>query len=215
MPWLNLDYFAEKLHRSGEKVFFVQVGAMDGVTDDPIHDLVLKYGWRGILVEPIKDHFETLKRTYAGVEGLAFENAAIAERTGPGTMYRVPTQTVREKKLPQWALQASSFHLDRSDLGSAELKPHLVQETVACLTLPDLLAKHNVKELNVLQMDTEGYDFPLLGQLDFKKFKPQIINLEIVNMTKQELGQCKRLLDVQGYLYTKIGYDLLAVSLPV
>jgi len=215
MPWLNLDYFAGKLHETGVKVFFVQIGAMDGVTDDPIHDLVLKYGWRGLLVEPIRDHFETLQKTYAGVEGLAFENAAITDKTGPGTMYRVPTQTVRDMKLHPWALQASSFHLDRSDLGNDEMKPHLVQETVACLTLPDLLAKHNVTELQVLQMDTEGYDFPILNQLDFRRFRPKIINLEIVNMTKQELGRCKRLLDDHGYHYTKVGYDLLSVSLPV
>lgn len=188
---------------------------MDGKTHDPICDLVRFHGWRGILVEPMRDHFEKLQENYAGCEGLIFENAAIAECSGAGTMYRIPTQTVQEKKLPRWSLQAGSFFPDRNALAWDDIRPHVIQETVACLSLPDLLAKHHVKELHVLQLDAEGYDYRILRQLDFRRFRPCIINLEIVNMTRSELGHCKQLLDKHQYLYAKTGYDLLAVSLPI
>ena len=215
MPPFNLKFFADKLHRMQSTVFFVQIGAMDGKTHDPIYDLVRSYGWRGILVEPMKDHFEKLKRNYAGCEGLIFENLAISEHAGTNIMYRIPTQTVHDKKLPEWGLQASSFFPDRNALGWDDIKPHVIQETVTCLRLPDLLEKHHVQDVHVLQLDAEGYDYRILRQLDFTRFKPYVINLEIVNMTRSELGHCKQFLDKHQYLYSKTGYDLLAISLPL
>lgn len=215
MPSFNLNFFAEELQKRQSDIFFIQIGAMDGKTHDPIFNLVQSFCWRGILVEPMKDHFEKLKENYAGCEGLIFENAAISESSGTGTMYRIPTQTVHDKKLPQWGLQASSFFSDRNALAFDDIKPHVIQETVTCLSLHDLLVKHDVKDIHVLQVDAEGYDYHILRQLDFKKFRPAIINLEIVNMTPSEIGNCKQLLDKHQYLYAKAGYDLLAVSLPI
>lgn len=213
MPPFSLQYFAEKLYAEQEAIFFVQIGAMDGVSNDPIHDLVKAHGWRGILVEPMRDHFERLQQTYAGCPGLIFENAAIAEYTGAGTMYRIPTETMVEHNLPRWTLEASSFFMDRTALASESIKPHVTQEPVRCIRLNDLLVHHDVKSIDVLQLDAEGSDFKILRQLNFERFRPAIINMEIVNLPNSELAKCKQLLDKHRYLYSKTGYDLLAVAL--
>jgi hypothetical protein len=42
-------------------VFFLQVGANDGLMDDPIHFLVRKYGWCGVLLEPDRSFSSALK----------------------------------------------------------------------------------------------------------------------------------------------------------
>ena len=47
--------------------FFIQVGSSDGITNDPIHDYIVKYKWKGILVEPVEYLFNRLLRTYASV----------------------------------------------------------------------------------------------------------------------------------------------------
>jgi hypothetical protein len=94
------------------------------------------------------------------------------------------------------------------------LKPHVVKENVTCLTLSDLISKHGVKRVDVLQLDAEGYDYRILRQFNFEKFRPFIINFEIVNLRKGELAQCKQILEKHDYLYAKTGYDLLAVALP-
>lgn len=214
MPWFALPYFAEKMKREGKTPFFIQIGAMDGKTDDPIHNLVRAYGWHGLLVEPLRDHFERLQANYEGCKGLVFENCAIADETGERTMYRIPTALAREKGLPRWALQAGSLHPDRNALGWDEIRPLVVEEKVPCLTLPDLLEKHRITDFQVLQMDAEGYDYPILKQLDLDRFQPKIINLEVVNMTDQEFGLCRKLLDQHHYLYSKTGYDLLAIRTP-
>lgn len=214
MPSFNLPYFAKELKKIQDEIFFIQIGAMDGKTNDPIHELVKSQSWRGILVEPLKDHFETLKQNYADCAGLIFENVAIAEQSGTRKMYRIPTQTVHDGKLPRWGLEAGSFFSDRTALAWEEIKPHVVEETVTCLKLSDLISKHKVNRIDVLQLDAEGYDFQILRQFNFEKFRPHIIHLEIVNMTNAEIAHCKQLLDKHQYLYAKVGYNLLAVSLP-
>lgn len=209
MPAFSLAHFARQLKGP---VFFVQVGAMDGKTHDPIYELVRSFSWHGILVEPLKDHFEKLKENYIDCTGLIFENAAIADYTGIGTMYRIPTQAISESNLPRWGLEAGSLFRDRNALAWEEIKPYVIEEQVACLKLSDLLSKHDVKNIDVLQLDAEGFDWQILRQLNFTKFRPSIINIEIVNMSNAEYSQCRQLLDNHDYIYSKTGYDLLAVS---
>lgn len=215
MAHFNLQFFTDRLHQRKKDVFFVQVGAMDGKTFDPIYEFVQKYGWRGILVEPLHDHFAMLKKNYAGCEGLIFENVAITEESGTRKINRIPTQVVNDNQLPSWGLGAGSFYTDRNALAWENVSPHVVQEEVVCMTMPELLEKHNVQEIDVLQIDAEGYDYHIMRQLDFKKFRPYIINLEIVNLPRAEQTACKRLLDEYDYLHIKAGYNLLAVALPV
>src|SRR5215467_4813948 len=40
------------LARTGEPVFFVNIGANDGLAGDPLREFITTRGWRGILVEP-------------------------------------------------------------------------------------------------------------------------------------------------------------------
>ena len=42
--------------------FFIQVGANDGVMCDPIRQFIVKHSWGCILVEPVPDYFELLKK---------------------------------------------------------------------------------------------------------------------------------------------------------
>jgi hypothetical protein len=86
-------------------VYFVQVGANDGILDDPIHPFVQTQGWRGVLIEPQPNIFEVLRRSYAGSEGLTFINAAIDHRPGRSTLYCIEPHT----DVPDWTLGIASF----------------------------------------------------------------------------------------------------------
>ena len=48
---IDIDYIFDLANRRGRDVFFLQVGANDGLMDDPIHFLVRKYGWCGVLLD--------------------------------------------------------------------------------------------------------------------------------------------------------------------
>src|SRR5258708_40023314 len=85
-------------------VYFIQIGAHDGKTDDHLHFFVRTFGWKGILLEPVRPLFESLRSNYEGVPGLIFENAALAEHDGTGSFFRVEAAG-----LPEWCSQLGSF----------------------------------------------------------------------------------------------------------
>ena len=179
--------------------FFVQIGANDGKQFDPIGDYVRFFSWRGLLVEPVKDYFDELVDNYADCPGLAFVNAAIADYEGTVTIHRVDPQ---RKNLPKWHQGIAS--LDAKHHGRSGVPAEaMIAEEVPCLPLMELLAKHNVKSLDLLQVDAEGCDIQIIHSLDFGRLKPKIIHFEHrVNdgvHTRQELEQASGMLVAEGY----------------
>ncbi|MEW6330079.1 MAG: FkbM family methyltransferase [Pseudomonadota bacterium] len=198
---------------------FVQIGAADGRRADPIFSFVRRFGWRGVLCEPLPDLFGLLKRNYQGQEGLIFENVAITEKVERRVIHRVPLNRVGRHGVPAWAFGASSFVPEKtgmsgkSDRGS--INNFLVPETVDCIPLATLLERNNVQELDVLQLDTEGYDANILKQLDFSRHRATIINMEWQWLTKTEQDDVLTLLRNHGYhTYFSEG-DLLATAVPL
>ena len=122
---------AARLHDSD--LFFVQIGAMDGVVDDPLREHVLASGWRGLLVEPLPDMFERLRANYAGREGLRFERTAIVDRSGPVEMFRVDPQQLA--RFPSWVGGLSSLYCDRNNLSKPRIRRHVQRVTVPGKTL--------------------------------------------------------------------------------
>ncbi|MDR7420274.1 MAG: hypothetical protein QN178_15335, partial [Armatimonadota bacterium] len=88
-PFAVLPYLVKEAVESGEPFFFVQVGASDGILDDPLRVLVLRYALPGLLIEPLPDIYSRLVRSYQGQPQLRFENVAVSTRPGSLTLYRV------------------------------------------------------------------------------------------------------------------------------
>src|SRR5262245_48292496 len=62
------------------QVTFIQIGANDGLRNDPIREFIVRDAWTGVLVEPLPDVFDLLKKNYSGraAARLEFVNAAIS-----------------------------------------------------------------------------------------------------------------------------------------
>lgn len=213
MAHFNLRYFLESLGKKHQhNIFVLQIGAMDGKTFDPIHPYITKYNWHGLLVEPIAQHFQALQITYQDHPQLQFVQAAIGDDDGQKTMHYVPKELIELHQLPKWSQGLASFFADRNALAFESIQPFVQQHTVPSYRLNTLLTKHQVKEIDLLQIDAEGYDYQILKQFDFEKYQPYVIHFEIVNLSKAEQTAAKKLLDLHGYLHAKAGYDLIAVA---
>jgi hypothetical protein len=86
---LRLEHLASLQYCRQKEFFFVQVGAFDGSCVDPIHTMVRRYCWKGLLIEPEPRAFAALQATYKGEPNLTLLNAAISDRDGMTTFYRV------------------------------------------------------------------------------------------------------------------------------
>ena len=72
-----------------ENFFFIQVGANDGISHDPLRAYIERYHWRGILVEPQPRVFARLCRNYASHTQLRFANVALTRYGESATPYAV------------------------------------------------------------------------------------------------------------------------------
>ncbi|HEU4768219.1 MAG TPA: FkbM family methyltransferase [Pyrinomonadaceae bacterium] len=193
-------------------VFFVQVGSNDGVQGDPIHDLIVsREGWRGIFIEPIDFLFQRLRKNYGEAERFIFENVAIGTEKGSKKFYYV-SEKAAELGLPYWHDQLGSFdkaHITRA-LGD-EVSPYIVEEDVECLPLQDVLDRNRVDAIDLLHIDTEGFDYKVLSQVDLKRYKPSVILFEHHLLSDDEFGKARKLLRDNRYRLIQYGNDILAI----
>lgn len=203
-----------KSMRKTSDVFFVQVGSNDGVQGDPIHDFILKYKWSGIFIEPVKVLFNRLKQNYDNGERFIFENVAIGTKKGIEKFYYVSdkAEVGLGEELPYWYDQLGSFN--KQNIANAldgKLIPYIVEEEIECVPLAEILARNNVKKIDLLHIDAEGFDYNVLAQMDFSKYQPSVILYESKNLSDIEIKQAASLLKTNGYRLTDDGTDTLAV----
>lgn len=194
-------------------VWFVQIGSNDGLGADPLRDYILSGKWSGVLVEPVKPIFDRLRETYAGVRGLAFENSAIAETSGIRPFYAVDQTDNAE--LPEWSDELGSFckeiiltHRNRIP----DLDQRIVETAVPCTTFDDLCRKYSIDTVDVIQVDTEGYDYTLIKSMDLKRYRPVVVLYEHKHLAPADRHACREHLAAYGFEVLQLKKDSLAVS---
>ncbi|MCR4280327.1 MAG: FkbM family methyltransferase [Candidatus Komeilibacteria bacterium] len=198
--------------RHNGDVFFVQIGSNDGKTGDPIYQYVTKHGWRGILVEPIPWLFARLKENYAGYGGLTFENLAVAEETGYKTFHYLDVSA--EKDVPWWFDQLGSFKkeiLFKHKKEGQEFDKFYRTKEIEAVTVAGLLDKHTVERIDLLHIDTEGYDYEIIKHVPYERVKPVMILYEHRHLTADDKVACESLLLKKGYDLIEAKHDTLAI----
>ena len=187
--------------------FLVQVGANDGVTSDPVRKYIITYKWKGILIEPEKENFLKLKNNYKTQPQLKFENVAIADKNGHVEFYSSPRNGLSSMYPDEWYNKKKDDNYGYKNRikvgGSKKIK-------VKASTFASLLQKHNVKRIDLLQIDTEGYDYEIIKQIDFSKFRPGAIHYEDRHIKDKDKKTCIALLKKNGYKVLRLGADNFA-----
>ena len=209
-PFDVLKYVVRETLSRESDFYFVQIGANDGTMADPLSDLIVRHGLKGLLVEPLPDFFQKLCAKYAGCEGLSFERCAIGERDGEAVLYRVRP----DAPVPAWVHGLASFqrsNLSGRKFGVGSLDQYVEEVTVPCLTLASLLKGHGIRKVTLLQIDTEGFDCQIVRMAIEAGLRPSVINFEFNHTCPAERAACKRMLIEAGYSFVDVGRDTLAV----
>ena len=196
----------------------VQIGAFDGKSNDFLFDYLRKFPARALMVEPQPEAFSVLKRNYKGVKGVIFEQAAISHEDGTMDLYRIKEAYHGSFRL---APQLASFN--KAHLQNALSVEHLVglpddRDTciesipVAAITMSSLFRKHGISSIDILQIDTEGFDYEILKMMNFSEVKPYLINFEVAHLSHETLDEAMNFLVKHGYMFLKYGINMLAVQ---
>ena len=195
------------------KVFFLQVGSNDGLQGDPIHDLIINHKtWAGIFIEPVEFLFQRLKKNYEDADRFVFENVAIGNEKGTKRFFYVSDKAKDELELPYWHDQLGSF--DKNHILQAlgdQLSPYIIEEEIECLPLQDVLDRNQVAAIDLIHIDTEGFDYKVLSQVDLNRYKPSVILFEHSLLVDGEMEKARSLLHKAEYRLFEYGADTLAV----
>jgi FkbM family methyltransferase len=188
----------------------VQIGANDGIRNDPIRQHVIKYGWQGLLVEPVPHVFRSLKHNYAGQDRLSFANVAVDSHSGRATMLTAKELAAGANN-PMSSM--SSFHEDvvKKHEWLVESLDGLVEEQqVPTVTLRSLLNDYAINRIDGLFVDTEGHDKVVLDQLNLATHKPQFILYEHVHLSRTDQATLIGRFEENGYSITAMRRDTFA-----
>ena len=213
-PRSVLDPVLEAVSLALPQVRFIQVGANDGEQQDPLHDAIRRFGWSGIMVEPVPFVFERLQRTSGALPGVILENVAIAADDGEAPFHHL-TPAGPGGEVPAWADGLGSFSLEviRSHREAIpDIEQRIVTTVVPTMTFDRLRATHGVDRLDVLHVDTEGYDLEILRLVDLDRLRPVVVVYEHHHLSPAERAAAHALLEVAGYDLVEYGLDTWAFN---
>lgn len=80
------------------------------------------------------------------------------------------------------------------------------------ITFYDLLQKNNYREIDLLHIDTEGFDYKILRSIDFSKYNIRVVIFEGKWMTRSELKEIIQYFRKFKYRMYRCGIDYAAVK---
>jgi FkbM family methyltransferase len=186
---------------------FVQIGAYDGQTDDPASEYILTGKMKCLLVEPIESSFQKLERVYAGLPNVQLVQAAIGHSDGNMVMYKVRPGSQFDS-IPAGGLASfDRAHLLKHGINGNDIE----QVNVPCLTLKSLLAKSGLDRIDILQIDTEGFDAEVVRMALALEIPPACINFENLHMSLEVKAGLYDLLTRSGYVYSHDKFNSMAL----
>lgn len=152
----------------GYKGNFLSIGENDGITLSNVYDLTLK-GWNGTAVEPSPTAFAKLETLYLGLPHTLI-NAAVTDKNGETILYD------------------SGEHLGKGDTSLLstvipEEKKRWIKESwteikVPTINFATLIGISKCKIFDFISIDVEGYEIPILKQMDLKLLGCKLLCVE-------------------------------------
>jgi FkbM family methyltransferase len=181
--WLGRPYTAlYGMDRKLEKYLafrggtFIEAGANDGIAQSNSYFLENKYGWKGVLVEPVPKYFDMCRRArrvHTVNCGLGpFEKDGSELEILAGGLMSLPV-TVDEKLLHGRSVRQHASIGAREFGGAA---PELVRTKVRALS--NVLDELAIASVDFFSLDVEGFELEVLKGLDFTRHAPNYLLIE-------------------------------------
>jgi FkbM family methyltransferase len=199
----------------------IQIGGNDGILDDPIYPYVCKYKLKLHVVEPIKKYYDELVINYKNCNNVITYNCAITTVTGKTSINYIDCTNSKWA----WLKGCSSMYNTKNVLSgymgktldipiTDDLKHYIKNNTscfsVECFTWIDFLSLTKLNKIDIIVTDTEGEDFNIFNQIDFKITHPKLYYSEFYSLSKDEKHQMITKLNELNYICMTDGYNILA-----
>ena len=205
---LSLKKILENLFIDNEIKSIIQIGANDGRRYDDLNNLVKKYIPYGIFVEPIKSNFKELKKNYSNQKNLYFENSAISVNNEISQLYKVKDSSL--EFYDDHVVGITSFnknHLIKHGIKNKDI----IKVDVQTISITDLIKKYSIQNLDLIMIDTEGYDGSIVIDILNKNITRPIIVFEYIHTDHSTFEKCISLLNEKNYFFFKVNENVICI----
>lgn len=193
----------------GQVPVFVQIGANNGTDFDDFYEVVTRNKLRGIVVEPVPRYFNSLKSAYERHPNVLPVNVALHP-----TAQSMPIYTVRPDRAKHvWQHGVASFSRDHV-LGHPDVSEDAIEvQYVPCIDFNGLLDRHlEGVSVDILAIDTEGFDGEILAMIDWSRIRPRALRFEHKHLSSNEFADIRTMLSRFGYRLFITKEDCTAVE---
>lgn len=198
----------------------VQVGANDGVTNDPVFRSIIKYASVALLIEPQEELIPSLRTSYSEYSGnLIIENKAVSDKHGHMDMYTLSREAAISYSNKTGLNPTGIASFQKSHLLKALVRHNVCNDmaedmcircrVVECEPLSSILMRHSLEDIDVLQIDAEGSDWIILKTLG--RMRPPVINIEWAHLNDQNRMECTEWMESNGYTHYLNRMDCLMI----
>lgn len=165
----GVDLLIAYLFKDFKKGVYVDIGAQHPVSNNNTF-LLFKKGWKGANVDLDKENINLFNISRPQDFNL---NYAISSKKG-------------KKKLFFYHNKSPINTLDEKVSMYQKAKVNKVKE-IDVITLDDVLSFTDIKKINFLNIDVEGHELDVLKGFDFAKYRPEVINVEFLDLKMKKL----------------------------
>ncbi len=194
----------------------IQIGANDGKSDDFLRSSI-NLDTNLLLVEPIKSAFNQLEKNYSSYKNVKFINKAIDVETGKKNIFSVNPKyyDFYEKKYKSkdvsWLTVLASFRKEHLEYHGVKSN-HIQSTEIDCINFKELIDQYDFRKLDLLVVDTEGYDDVLITNfIQSTDIRPVII-FEWIHIKKNKAEELIELLKSNNYYFLKLNKDLICIQ---
>ena len=180
---LGQDLFVLDYFKNAKGLYFVDVGANDGITLSNTYLLEKDFEWKGVCIEPDPEVYKKL-----------VENRTCHTVNKP--VYNASDVEVQFQIRQDSMLSGISEYLKRHTT-----QPNKELTLIKTKTLTDILDEAKApRHIQYLSLDTEGSEYEILKGLDFSKYSFEIIDVEH-NYVEPTRSDIRNILEKNGYKY--------------
>ena len=178
---------------------FIEAGANDGIAQSNSYFLENKFGWRGVLVEPVPKYYDMCcraRRAQVVNCGLgSFERDGDELDMLAGGLMSLPL-SVDEKLLHGRSVRQHAAFGAREFGGAG---PELVRTRIRALS--NVLDEQGVQQVDFFSLDVEGFELEVLKGLDFTRHAPRFLLIETEQLAEVTafLGSRYRMIDTLSH----------------
>ena len=202
--FFSFHFFLKTFNHLNKIKYFVQVGAHDGIMHDPLHQFLSKNEWSGVLVEPQKDMLKQFQERYKHRSNLLFYS--LAAHPKKSTVELITVKKPTNYSQTGWA----TLITDRLSNNKNENELEIIN--VEAMHLMKIIEDSGFEIIDLLQIDTEGFDYEILQMFNFELYKPLLVHYEYVHLSKIDYENSIELLRKNGYKTIKKNSDIIALK---